>query len=86
MGHRLSQIHIEIINVVPPAHGGILTGHIEFDVALLLFVLGMMTSSILFLDQPPRGVARRIVLSLIAVFVAAGIISAIIGFRSLVGI
>jgi hypothetical protein len=66
------------------AHGGVLTGHFEFDMAIVLTFLGMMTYSLLLPENSPKGLARRMIQSLAVLLGVTGIFFAVIGLRNLV--
>jgi len=79
------------LNVAPPlfpfgsptAHGGVLTGHWEFDLALLCAFLAVVAYSFLIPENAPRG-AGRIVIQAVALLLFVGAIAlAVIGFRNL---
>ncbi|HZQ06626.1 MAG TPA: hypothetical protein VFD70_08605 [Anaerolineae bacterium] len=78
-------------NAIPPlrdgriveAHGGILTGHWEFDLALLLTLLAVVAYSFLLPADAPRGVGRLLIQSVSFLFFAGALILAVLGFRSL---
>ena len=69
--------------LMPPAHGGVLTGHWEFDLALFMVLMAVVAYSFLMPADAPRG-AGRVVIQIIAVlFFIAALALAVIGFRNL---
>lgn len=78
-------------NSVPPilvtpkisAHAGILTGHWEFDLALLLVLLAVVAYSFLLPADAPKGMGRRAIQGTAALFFIAALALAVVGFRSL---
>jgi hypothetical protein len=70
---------------VAPAslHGGILTGHWEFDLALLLILLAIVAYSFLLPEDAPRGRGRYAIQGVAGLFFLGALVLAIIGFRSL---
>ena len=65
------------------AHGGILTGHWEFDLALLLTLLAVVAYSFLLPADAPRGMGRLLIQTVAFSFFAGALILAVLGFRSL---
>lgn len=65
------------------AHGGFLTGHWEFDFAILLTFFAFMSYSFLLPADAPRGIRRWVVLGCTGAFALGAITLAVIGFRSL---
>lgn len=64
-------------------HGGVLTGHWEFDLAIGCLFLALVSYSFLLPADAPRGLGRAIILTLTILFCTAAIILAVLGFRSL---
>jgi hypothetical protein len=71
------------VSAIPPEHGGILTGHWEFDLAIACLFLAIVTYSFLLPADAPRGVGRVAILGMTGIFCAAALTLAVIGFRSL---
>jgi hypothetical protein len=65
------------------AHGGILTGHWEFDLALFMVMLAVVAYSFLLPADGPRGSGRFVIQGIAIVFFVAALVLAVIGFRSL---
>ncbi len=65
------------------AHNGILTGHWEFDLAIMFVLLSVVAYSFLLPADAPRGVGRALISSVAVVFFAAALILAVVGFRNL---
>lgn len=81
---------IPLDNFPPPglhlaltAHGGILTGHWEFDLALFLVLMAVVAYSFLLPADAPRGIGRIIILVAAALFFASALALAVLGFRNL---
>jgi hypothetical protein len=65
------------------AHGGVLTGHWEFDLAIALVFLAVVCYSFLLPQDAPRGGGRvAIYAGVVMCLVGAGVL-AVLGFRSL---
>ncbi|MCC7164844.1 MAG: hypothetical protein IT331_20275 [Anaerolineae bacterium] len=70
-------------DTIRTAHGGILTGHWEFDLAIALLFFAVICYSFLLPQDAPRGAGRMIIYGgVIACLIGAGIL-AVLGFRSL---
>lgn len=69
--------------VTAPEHGGILTGHWEFDTAILLGFFALISFSFLLPVDAPRGVGRRIIQATTITLASIALILVIAGFRSL---
>lgn len=69
--------------VMTPEHGGILTGHWEFDTALLLGFFALMSYSFLIPADAPRGVGRRVIQATTITLASIALLLVIAGFRSL---
>lgn len=65
------------------AHGGVLTGHWEFDLALALVFFAVISYSFLLPADAPRGAGRLAIQSVAIVFFAGAVVLAIVGFRNL---
>lgn len=66
------------------AHAGVLTGHWEFDLAILSIFLGVVAYSFLLPQDAPRGVARLGVYTIMLMFLTGAFVLAVMGFRSVV--
>jgi hypothetical protein len=64
-------------------HGGFLTGHWEFDLALVLIFFAVISYSFLLPADAPKGTGRRVIQAVAAVFFAGALVLAVVGFRSL---
>jgi hypothetical protein len=69
--------------LAPPAHGGILTGHWEFDLALFLVLMAIVAYSFLLPADAPRGVGRVLIQIIAGSFFVGALALAVIGFRNL---
>lgn len=71
--------------VLPPihAHGGILTGHWEFDLAIALVFFAIISYSFLLPADAPRGIGRIAIQTVAGLFFVGALVLAIVGFRSL---
>ncbi len=69
----------------PPrvAHGGVLTGHWEFDLALFLVLMAVVAYSFLLPADAPRGIGRSVIIAVAALFFVGALALAVIGFRNL---
>ena len=65
------------------AHGGVLTGHWEFDLALFLVLMAVVAYSFLLPADAPRGIGRTIITAAAALFFVGALALAVIGFRNL---
>lgn len=65
------------------AHGGVLTGHWEFDLALAMVFFAVLSYSFLLPADSPKGVGRLVIQSVAILFFAGAVILAIVGFRNL---
>lgn len=65
------------------AHGGILTGHWEFDLAIAMIFFAIISYSFLLPSDAPRGAGRIIIRSVAVLFFIGALILAVVGFRSL---
>lgn len=65
------------------AHGGVLTGHWEFDLALAMVFFAVISYSFLLPADAPKGGGRLLIQSLAIAFFAGAIVLAIVGFRNL---
>ena len=68
---------------VTTAHGGILTGHWEFDLAIALVFFAVISYSFLLPEDAPRGGARLAIQSVAAVFFVGALVLAVVGFRNI---
>lgn len=68
--------------VIVVAHGGALTGHWEFDLAILSVFLGIIAYSFLLPHDAPQGVGRMLIYTLTIGFLFGALILAVLGFRS----
>lgn len=67
----------------PTAHGGVLTGHWEFDLALFFVLMAVVAYSFLLPVDAPRGIGRRLIQMMAALFFVGALALAVIGFRNL---
>ena len=64
-------------------HGGVLTGHWEFDLAIALLFLAVVCYSFLLPQDAPRGAGRMVIYGgVVACLIGAGLL-AVLGFRSI---
>lgn len=68
---------------VGPAHGGILTGHWEFDLAIALVFFAVISYSFLLPADAPKGVVRVGIQSVAVLFLVGALVLAVVGFRNL---
>lgn len=64
------------------AHGCALTGHWEFDLAILSVFLGIVVYSFLLPQDAPRGLGRILIYTLAIGFVFGALVLAVFGLRS----
>lgn len=64
-------------------HGGVLTGHWEFDLALFMTLLAVVAYSFLLPADAPRGIGRAVIWTMAALFFAGALALAVFGFRNL---
>ncbi|MCC7165666.1 MAG: hypothetical protein IT331_24425 [Anaerolineae bacterium] len=64
------------------AHGGVLTGHWEFDLAILSVFLGIVVYSFLLPQDAPRGLGRILIYTLTIGFLVGALVLAVFGLRS----
>lgn len=69
--------------LVRAAHGGILTGHWEFDLALFFVLLAVVAYSFLLPADAPRGIGRVIIIFIAALFFVGALALTVFGFRNL---
>ena len=69
--------------LVVPAHGGILTGHWEFDLAIALVFFAVISYSFLLPADAPQGGARIMIQSVAVLFFVGALVLAVVGFRNL---
>ncbi|MBI4670868.1 MAG: hypothetical protein HY741_04260 [Chloroflexi bacterium] len=67
----------------PTAHGGLLTGHWEFDLALLSLLLAVFAYSFLVPEDAPRGAGRVVIQGVALFFFVGALVLAVVGFRNL---
>lgn len=79
----LGNLPLPTFSLALAAHGGILTGHWEFDLALLMVLLAVVAYSFLLPADAPRGIGRVLILVVAALFFAGALALAVIGFRNL---
>jgi hypothetical protein len=68
---------------VRAAHGGVLTGHWEFDLALFMVLMAVVAYSFLLPSDAPRGIGRVIIQMIAALFFVGALALAVVGFRNL---
>jgi hypothetical protein len=66
-----------------PLHGGILTGHWEFDLAIALVFFAVISYSFLLPVDAPKGGARVAIQSVAILFFVGALVLAVVGFRNL---
>lgn len=66
------------------AHSGVLTGHWEFDLALLFVFLAIINYSFLLPQDAPRGIGRIAIYIVSFAFLVGALVLAVVGFRGLV--
>lgn len=64
-------------------HGGVLTGHWEFDLALAMIFFAVISYSFLLPTDAPKGVGRIAIQSIALLFFVGALILAVVGFRNL---
>ena len=69
--------------LVPTAHGGVLTGHWEFDLALFCVLMAVVAYSFLLPADAPRGIGRRLIQLVAVLFFIGALALAVVGFRNL---
>lgn len=72
-----------ISHIAAAAHGGVLTGHWEFDLALLCVFLAVVAYSFLLPADAPRGVLRNVIQLVALLFFVSALVLAVVGFRNL---
>lgn len=80
---RLHTLPPGMPSLVPRAHGGVLTGHWEFDLAILFVFLAVVAYSFLLPADAPRGVGRFVIITIAALFFFGALAMAVLGFRNL---
>jgi hypothetical protein len=65
------------------AHGGALTGHWEFDLAITCVFFAIISYSFLLPADAPRGIGRIAIYGIAIVFFIGALILAVMGLRSL---
>lgn len=65
------------------AHGGLITGHWEFDLAILLVFFAFLSYSFLLPSDAPEGKGRWAILGVTGAFAFGAVLLAVLGFRSL---
>lgn len=65
------------------AHGGILTGHWEFDLAIAMVFFAIISYSFLLPADAPKGVGRIAIQAVASLFFVGALVLAVVGFRSL---
>lgn len=68
---------------IPLDHGGVLTGHWEFDLALAMVFFAIVSYSFLLPADAPKGVGRIAIQSIALLFFVGALILAVVGFRNL---
>lgn len=68
---------------VVPAHGGILTGHWEFDLAIALVFFAVISYSFLLPADAPQGSARVAIQSVAILFFVSALVLAVVGLRNI---
>lgn len=71
------------VREVDNAHGGVLTGHWEFDLALAMVFFAVISYSFLLPVDAPKGGGRVAIQSVAILFFVGALIMAIVGFRNL---
>lgn len=64
------------------AHGGALTGHWEFDLAIVSVFFAILSYSFLLPGDAPRGIGRVLIYGVSALFFIGALTLAVFGFRS----
>ena len=65
------------------AHGGILTGHWEFDLAIAMVFFAIISYSFLLPADAPKGVGRLAIQGVAGLFFVGALVLAVVGFRNL---
>lgn len=72
-----------LVHDVDNAHGGVLTGHWEFDLALAMVFFAVISYSFLLPVDAPKGGGRLAIQSVAVLFFVGALVMAIVGFRNL---
>lgn len=75
----LPQVFVSIAN----AHGGILTGHWEFDLAIAMVFFAIISYSFLLPVDAPTGGGRVAIQAVAVAFFVGALVMAVVGFRNL---
>ena len=69
-------------DIVIVAHGGALTGHWEFDLAISLVFFAIISYSFLLPVDAPRGLGRLVIYGMAILCFIGALVLAVTGFRS----
>lgn len=72
-----------LIGRIEANHYGVLTGHWEFDLAILMIFFSIIAYSFLLPANAPRGTGRVLIQTASFSFFIGALILAVLGFRSL---
>ena len=75
----LPRVLVSIVN----AHGGVLTGHWEFDLAIAMVFFAVISYSFLLPADAPTGGGRVVIQGIAVLFFVGALVMAIVGFRNL---
>lgn len=64
------------------AHGGALTGHWEFDLAITCVFFAIISYSFLLPADAPRGIGRVVIYGAVGLCFIGALVLAVMGFRS----
>lgn len=64
------------------AHGGALTGHWEFDLAIVLVFFAIISYSFLMPADAPQGIGRAVIYGAVGLCFIGALVLAVMGFRS----
>lgn len=64
------------------AHGGALTGHWEFDLAIVSVFFAILSYSFLLPGDAPQGIGRAVIYGAVSLCFIGALVLAVMGFRS----
>jgi hypothetical protein len=72
-----------LVGSIVNAHGGVLTGHWEFDLAIAMVFFAVVAYSFLLPADAPTGAGRVVIQGIAVLFFLGALVMAVVGFRSL---